>query len=180
MSAPVTSGNLVDGAATVTWPDRYQYLTVENNNSAGLSITADEPPPRIPAVAAADLATAWYYGSRRQRPARLVAGQWRREPGHADQPRPRLTDRGVFRGGGGLRPSGISGRPDLARAVAASGYGDEPGGEVTRSADELMEEDRQEAQLAKEETERIVCGSTHVGHHRAWRRGRNTATSRAS
>ncbi len=33
----VTSGNLVSGAATVVWPDRYQYVTVENNDgSAGL------------------------------------------------------------------------------------------------------------------------------------------------
>ena len=40
----VTSGNLVDGTATITWPDRYQYLTVENNDSAGLWVTADGSP----------------------------------------------------------------------------------------------------------------------------------------
>ena len=45
------------------------------------------------------------------------------------------------------------------------GYRNEPGGEITRSADELLEEDADEAALAKEETERIVCGSTRVGHH---------------
>ena len=44
----VTSGNLVGGAATVVWPDRYQYVTIENNDgSSGLWVTADGSPAVI-------------------------------------------------------------------------------------------------------------------------------------
>lgn len=48
----------------------------------------------------------------------------------------------------------------------AAGYRNEPDVPVTRSADELLEEDRNEVQLSKDtDVETISTGSSRVGHH---------------
>lgn len=47
----------------------------------------------------------------------------------------------------------------------AQGYRNPPGGEVTRSADELLQEDKEEARLAEDEVEVYATPSTRVGHH---------------
>ena len=49
----------------------------------------------------------------------------------------------------------------------SAGYRNEPGGPITRPADELLQEDKDEAELDRDETEveTIVTNSTRVGHH---------------
>lgn len=44
----VTSGNLVAGIGSVVWPDRYQYVTVMNDDGVnGLWVTTDGSMPTV-------------------------------------------------------------------------------------------------------------------------------------